>query len=76
MKLTRTSPLTKQENTMELDITEAEYQQWLRTRGTHKHVLIQRAFPHLSDDEREFILTGYTPEDWNKMFPPEEEENK
>ena len=23
-------------------------------------------------DEREFIMTGYTPEDWDSIFPPED----
>jgi len=31
--------------------------------------LIQRAFPGLSKLEREFLQTGYTQEDWDKMFP-------
>jgi hypothetical protein len=35
--------------------------------------LIQDIFPELSAEQREFILTGYTPEDWLKMFPPEKE---
>jgi len=30
--------------------------------------LIQNAFPMLSADEREFILTGITPDQWNSMF--------
>ncbi len=33
---------------------------------------IQFAFPFLSDDEREFILTGITKEEWDKIFPDEE----
>lgn len=35
--------------------------------------LVQDAFPLLSAEEREFIKTGITPEEWNKTFPPEEE---
>lgn len=31
--------------------------------------LIQNAFPMLSADEREFIMTGITPEEWNRAFP-------
>lgn len=30
--------------------------------------LIQNAFPMLSADEREFIMTGCTPEEWDEMF--------
>ncbi len=29
--------------------------------------LIQDAFPHLSDNDREFLLTGITPEEWDEM---------
>jgi hypothetical protein len=30
---------------------------------------IQEAFTCLNDDEREFILSGLLPEDWNRIFP-------
>ena len=31
-------------------------------------MLIQEAFPMLNSDEREFIMTGITPEEWNNAF--------
>lgn len=31
-------------------------------------MVIQRAMPHLSADDREFIMTGMTPEEWDEMF--------
>lgn len=34
---------------------------------------IQDAFPELTDDEREFILTGMTPEEWDEAFPEEDD---
>lgn len=34
---------------------------------------IQSIFPELDATEREFLLTGYTQADWDRMFPPEEE---
>ena len=34
--------------------------------------LIQNAFPMLNADQREFIMTGITPDEWNSMFPEEE----
>lgn len=37
-------------------------------------VLIQDAFPMLSADQREFLLTGITPDEWNAMFGDEEGE--
>ena len=30
--------------------------------------LIQNVFPQLSADEREFIITGYTPSEWANIF--------
>ena len=29
--------------------------------------------PQLSAEQREFLLTGYTPDDWEMLFPPEDE---
>lgn len=33
-----------------------------------KGQLIQVAFPGLPADQREFLITGYTPEEWNIIF--------
>jgi hypothetical protein len=60
MKITRTSGLTGAINTRDLDITPAQYTQYLS--GT----LAQLAFPHLSADDREFLITGITPEEWRE----------
>lgn len=35
--------------------------------------LIQDVFPNLSPEEREFILTGITPVEWDSVFLPEYE---
>ena len=69
MKITKTSTLTGNTNTMELDITEEQMFNW-----QHKGMLIQLAMPHLKPEEREFLISGTTPEDWNELFPEEEEE--
>ena len=34
--------------------------------------LIQDAFPDLSVSAREFLISGTTPEEWNKLFPKED----
>lgn len=36
---------------------------------------VQDAFPNLTAEEREFIITGITPTEWNEMFSEEEEES-
>jgi len=30
---------------------------------------IQDVFPDLNKEQREFLISGATPEDWNRMFP-------
>lgn len=35
--------------------------------------LIQNAFPELSPDEREFLISGTSKEGWEKLFGSEEE---
>ena len=67
MKVTRRSPFTKKVNFMDLDITTDQIVRW------DKGELIQDVFPHLTPDEREFIQTGITPEDWNEMVGETEE---
>lgn len=63
MYLTKVSPITGKENSLELDITEEELYDYI-----NGGKLIQEAFPWLSAEEREFILTGITPEDWKSIF--------
>jgi hypothetical protein len=42
---------------------------------SEKRPLIQEIFPELNDEEREFLMTGITPEEWNITFPSEEADN-
>jgi hypothetical protein len=35
---------------------------------------IQDIMPDVSVDDREFITSGYTPEDWVQIFPKDEED--
>lgn len=62
MQVTRVSPVTRKSNTMELPITEEQMRRW------NSGVLIQDAMPHLTPDQREFLMTGMTPEDWKAVF--------
>ena len=39
-------------------------------------MLVQNAFPYLSADEREKLVSGICPTCWAKMFPPEEDEEE
>jgi hypothetical protein len=67
MLIKRKSPRTGIVNSMELDVTQEEIDRW------QEGEYIQNAMPRLSADEREFVKTGYTKEDWDAIFPPEEE---
>lgn len=62
MKITRTSPISGVTRTLDLDVTEDEILKYMCG------ALIQDSFPFLSPDEREFILTGITPEEWDATF--------
>ena len=37
---------------------------------------IQDAFPYLSADDREFLISGYSPEGWKKTFGSDEDEGE
>ena len=63
MQITQTSRFTGNTTTREIPVTQAELDDWAS--GT----LIQNAMPALSADDREFLMTGATPEEWDEMFP-------
>jgi hypothetical protein len=62
MQITRKSMFTGKINTMEIEVSEAQIARWERGE------LIQNATPNLTPDEREFIKTGVTPEEWDAQF--------
>ena len=70
MKITKLSPLSGF-NTMDIDVDPQTYQNYI---DGYDNRLIQDIFPDLTPDEREFIKTGYTKEDWDMMFPPEDDD--
>lgn len=70
MLLKKMSALSGKMNERELPIEEADYLAWKYNR----RLLVQDAFPHLSADDREFLLTGATPEEWKEAFGEEEED--
>ncbi len=65
----RTSPYTGLTNYLILPITTQQYFAWRD--GT----LIQNAFPNLTVDEREFILTGLLGDEFNKFVGEDDEED-
>lgn len=59
MKITRKSLISGKERSLELNITEEQIKEW------EEGKVAMKAFPDISDEEREFFLTGCTEEDWN-----------
>lgn len=68
MKITKTSTLSGKTRTREIDCTQEQINAWIGGE------LIQRAMPHLSDDDREFIMTGITQEEWDEEFGDDEDD--
>lgn len=64
IQVTRQSVLTRQMNTMELPIE----QEHLDIYDTVGDILVQDAFPNLSAEQREFLISGITPQEWNKYI--------
>lgn len=62
MIIERISPFTGEVRKKDLPITQEQLDSWRA--GT----VIQKAFPNLSDSEREFILTGLSDDEWDDMF--------
>jgi hypothetical protein len=62
MLIERESPLSGNKNTLDIPVTLAQIAAW---KGGE---LIQNAMPNLSADEREFIKTGITAEEWENTF--------
>lgn len=67
--VTTKSSFTGAVNTMTLPVTEAQLDRFFR-----REALIQDIFPDLSDEQREFLLTGVTPAEWNAVFGKKEAE--
>ncbi len=66
MKITKVSQLSGIEHTMDIDVD--QYQMIRIENRFHSKELIQNIVPHLSMDEREFLMTGITSEEWNNTF--------
>jgi hypothetical protein len=56
--ITKMSPLSGLENTLEVDCDVIDYALWIRG------MLIQDAMPDLPIDHREFLISGIYPGEW------------
>ncbi len=62
MLITKTSMFTGKEHTLEIPVTEDQLNAWKNGK------LIQDAMPNLTPDQREFLMTGSTPQEWDSIF--------
>ena len=65
MLITKTSILSGITRTKEINVNQSQIDKWVAG------MLIQDAMPNISVDEREFIMTGSTPEEWDSTFNEE-----
>jgi len=70
IQVTRQSVLTRKINTMELPIL----QEHLDIYDNVGDILVQDAFPNLNAEQREFLLSGITPQEWKDTFGEDEDE--
>ena len=61
MLIERKSRYSGNVNTRDIDVTVEQLEEW------QGGVLIQIAMPHLSPNDREFLMSGMTPEEWDEM---------
>lgn len=62
----RTSQLTGKVSEMQMRFDLTDYTNWQN--GT----VIQNALPYLNAEEREFLLTGITPDEWEDTYGEED----
>lgn len=67
MLITKTSMMTGKLHTLDIPVTEEQLKRW------QNGEVIQRAMPDLSVEDREFLLTGSTAEEWKDTFSEEEQ---
>ena len=65
MLITKKSAFTGIEHTLEIPVTQAQLDLW------NSGVSIQNAMPNISAEDREFIKTGVTAQEWDDTFGDE-----
>lgn len=64
------SILSGKDGSMEFPLSEQEFE--ASYNAWKSGMLIQEAFPTLNAEQREFLMTGITPEEWTQKFGEEE----
>jgi len=66
VNITRVSMLSGVERTLDIPVTQEQLSNW------NSGMLIQDVMPNLTDDQREFIISGITADEWD-MFGDDDE---
>ena len=67
MLVNKRSMVSGKWHVMELPVTKDQIRRWMSGE------FIQNAMPNLDDEQREFLMTGITPDEWNSNFGETEE---
>ena len=59
MMIAKTSSLSSKTHEMEIDVSDKQITLWM------EGALIQDVMPNLTPEEREFLMTGITPAEWD-----------
>lgn len=62
MQVTRKSALSGKTHSLEINITQEQYNRWKAGE------LLQNVCPNLSVDDREYLISGSTKEEWDAFF--------
>ena len=62
MRISKKSIISGKVRTREIAVTSAQLAAW------RNGALIQTCMPLLSNDDREFLINGITPEEWDETF--------
>lgn len=73
-RLKLTSPISGNVNEMDLPVEQEKIDQWYEMGRAPGTPFIQDFFSELNDEQREFILTGISPEEWKGLFGEGEDE--
>ena len=63
MIVTKKSILTGKVRQREIDISSAQLKEW------EEGALIQNVMPDISVNDREFLISGITQQEWNEIYP-------
>lgn len=69
MLITKVSMFSGVAHTLDIPVTQEQLDDW---RGG---TLIQNAMPNLSPDDREFLMTGMTPDEWEDNYQGEDDDD-